>query len=253
MQNFLHKLEFSSRGKPLFLSDKPSLEKFSYQHEFLTIFCYGISKFLLAAVILSFPPNALTAIPSLKFWGTRLKKVTQIYQNIERILDEFESKEIIITPELAVPENGTLDLFVRFPNLPKTNFAINFRSNGDSKVYYNREKEILTYRRRKGGGKYRLWQVDLFQRIGLQEFWLRKNRPDLFGQSSRDKNRAVTKVLVLTGETKLREHPEEMYTTVGDQHVLLIHKRVFVYLMEESQLISFIKAWLAKAESTINS
>lgn len=176
----------------------------------------------------------------------RLQKVSQIYFSMRRLLDAFESRGVLITPQIDVPDNGSLDLFIRFPNPPKVNFAIGLRSNGGSTVYYNEAKENL-YRRNKSGG-LKPWQVDLFQRIGLQEFWLRKNRQVLFGQSSKDKNRVVVKVLVLTGETKLGKHPEHLYTTIGDQKVVVVKKRVSVQIMEESQLIPFIEAWLAQSQ-----
>jgi hypothetical protein len=227
------------------LSNHDALEMLAQRRNYLTALCYSVGVLLVISTTLSVLTVTLGSIPSLGFLGIRLQKTSQILLNMERLLNEFESQGVILTPELAVPENGTLDLFMRFPNPPKVNFAIGFRSNGNSKVSYNSAKETL-YRRRKNGG-LKPWDVDLFRRIGLQEFWLRKNRKDLFGQSSKDKNRSVVKLLVLTGETRLGSHPEEMYVSVGDQRVLFIQKRVSVYLMEENQLIPFIRAWLAQS------
>ena len=229
----------------IYLTNKEALKQLEKQRNELTNVCYGLGLGSIAAGFF----NSLWLGVGITFLAAslaRLQKVSQIYFSMRRLLDAFESRGVLITPQIDVPDNGSLDLFVRFPNPPKVNFAIGLRSNGGSTVYYNEAKENL-YRRNKSGG-LKPWQVDLFQRIGLQEFWLRKNRQVLFGQSSKDKNRVVSKVLVLTGETKLGKHPEHLYTTIGDQKVVVVKKRVSVQIMEESQLIPFIEAWLAQSQ-----
>jgi hypothetical protein len=230
---------------PIYLTNREALRQLEKQRNELTNVCYGLGLGSIAAGFF----NSLWLGVGVTFLAAslaRLQKVSQIYFSMRRLLDAFESRGVLITPQIDVPDNGSLDLFIRFPNPPKVNFAIGLRSNGESTVYYNEAKENL-YRRNKSGG-LKPWQVDLFQRIGLQEFWLRKNRQVLFGQSSKDKNRVVAKVLVLTGETKLGKHPEHLYTTIGDQKVVVIKKRVSVQIMEESQLIPFIEAWLAQSQ-----
>ncbi|NJK52745.1 MAG: hypothetical protein HC936_07820 [Leptolyngbyaceae cyanobacterium SU_3_3] len=229
--------------EPALLNNWQALEKLEQERNQLTTNCY-IAAGLTAGLALTTPVLMAMAFPVFRGMLPRLQKTSQICTNMGLLLKAFESQGVIITPDLKVPDNGALDLFVRFPNSPKANFAIGLRSNGHSSVFYNKEKENL-YRRRQSGG-LKPWQVDLFRRIGLQEFWLRKNRQALFGQSSKDRNRAVVKVLVLTGETKLGKHPEQMYAIIGDQKVLLVQKRVAVYILEERQQIPFVKAWLAQ-------
>lgn len=238
-------LDSPTQDTPTYLTNREALKQIEKQRKELMNTCYGLGFGSIAAGFF----NSLWLGVGAAFLAAslmRLQKASQIYFSMKRLLDAFESRGVLITPQIDVPENGSLDLFVRFPNPPKVNFAIGLRSNGKSTVYYNEAKENL-YRRNKSGG-LKSWQVDLFQRIGLQEFWLRKNRQVLFGQSSKDKNRPVVKVLVLTGETKLGKHPEHLYTQVGDQKVVVVKKRVTVQIMEESQLIPFMEARIAQAQ-----
>jgi hypothetical protein len=237
-------LDSPTQETPIY-TNKEALKQLEKQRDELTNAFYGLG---LGAIVAGFF-NSLWLGVGVTFIGislVRLQKVSQIYFTMKRLLDAFESRGVLITPQMEVPDNGSLDLFVRFPNPPKVNFAIGLRSNGGSTVYYNETKENL-YRRNKSGG-LKPWHVDLFQRIGLQEFWLRKNRKALFGQSSKDKNRAVVKVLVLTGETNLGQHSEHLYTMIGDQKVLVVKKRVTVHIVEANQLIPFMEAWLAQSQ-----
>lgn len=204
-----------------------------------------------ASLWLLFPPaGAVGLMLPLRDILNQLQKAGQIKNNLTLLLEKFEDRGVILTPNLAVPDNGSLDLFVRFPNPPKAVFAIGFRTNGESSIFFNEEKEALFFRRKRGG--YKAWQVDLFRRFALQEFWLRKNRQSLFGQSSRDKNRPAVKLLVLTGKTRLGQHSEHLYAMIGEQRVLNVRNKVSLFIMEEHQLTPFIEAWLAKLNSPNN-
>ncbi|HEY9645076.1 MAG TPA: hypothetical protein V6C88_01835 [Chroococcidiopsis sp.] len=236
--------------EPTLLQNRPAWEHLGQERERLTACCYGAGTALLAGIAVANPLLALSALPPLGLLGKQLQKASQIYLSMGRLLDAFEPQGVIITPQLAVPENGGLDLFIRFPHPPKAVFTIGLRSNGESTLFFNEQKEALFVRRKHGGLKP--WQVDLFRRFALQEFWLRKNRPMLFGQSSRDKNRPAVKLLVLTGKTKLGNHSDHLYTTVGDQTVLSVRNRVSLFIMEEHQLIPFIHAWLAQSNTPNN-
>ncbi|PSB33931.1 hypothetical protein [Stenomitos frigidus] len=235
---------------PVLLHNREAWKQLEQERERLTNGCRGAGISFLAGLTLANPILLLGSLPLLGITGTQLQKTSQIYLNMGRLLDAFERQEIIITPRLEVPDNGSLDLFVRFPNPPKAVFTIGLRSNGESTIFFNEQKEGLCLRRKRGG--FKTWQVDLFRRFALQEFWLRKNRQDLFGQSSRDKNRPAVKLLVLTGKTKLGKHSEHLYAMIGDQKVLSVRNRVSLFIMEEEQLIPFIKAWLAKADNPNN-
>jgi len=236
--------------QPVLLNNRQAWEQLEQERERLTSGCSGAGISFLTGVALVNPILLFGSLPLLGVAGTQLQKTSQIYLNMGRLLDAFESQDVIITPRLSVPENGSLDLFIRFPNPPKAVFTIGLRSNGESTIFFNEQKESLCLRRKRGG--FKAWQVDLFRRFALQEFWLRKNRQDLFGQSSRDKNRPAVKLLVLTGKTKLGKHAEHLYAKIGEQKVLSVRNRVSLFVMEEEQLIPFIQAWLAKADNPNN-
>ncbi|HEY9872681.1 MAG TPA: hypothetical protein V6D12_04565, partial [Candidatus Obscuribacterales bacterium] len=63
--------------------------------------------------------------------------------------------------------------------------------------------------------------------------------------------RPIVKLLVLTGETRLGQHPEHLYVTVGQEKILLLKKRISVYVMEEKQLIPFIEGFLAQKSKQV--
>lgn len=171
-----------------------------------------------------------------------IKKLTQVIPVMRLLLDKFESQSIVIQPRINLPKYGSLDLLLRFTQAPnKATFGIALRSQGDSNIVYNENKEALYIRQHKGKGGLSQWTPNHIDQLGDQEFWLRKNFRKVFGESARDKNRSMVKLLVLTGNTKLGKHSEHLYETVGDQKILLLKKRCSVYVMEEEQLISFLE------------
>jgi len=175
----------------------------------------------------------------------RTQKIQSLLKNGRALAEAFADQQIQITTDLAVPDNGRLDLFVKFPLPPKKAiFTIALRSQGKGTIIYNEQKESLYIR--PGSGGFKPWKPDHIERLALQEFWLRQNRQaELFGTSSRDKNRSAVKLLVATGQTKIGKHSDSLYTEIGDQRVLLLRRRSSIYVLEESQLLPFIKAWLA--------
>ncbi|MBD2402029.1 hypothetical protein [Leptolyngbya sp. FACHB-239] len=179
-----------------------------------------------------------------RFLLTRTQKVNSILRNGKALDEAFRDQEIQIFTDLPVPDHGRLDLFIKFPLPPKkTVFTIALRSQGKGTVFYNEQKEALYIRT--GSSGLKPWKPDHIERLALQEFWLRMNRQaELFGTSSRDRNRSAVKLLVLTGQTRIGQHSDSLYTTVGDQRVLLLRRRSSIYVLEESQLLPFIKAWL---------
>ena len=238
------KAEPSLNPQPVHLKNRQAQQHLEQERNELTRYCYGIGFGSLAAGVL----NSLwlgLGISAFAVTLTRLQKVSQAFLWLGRLLDEFEPQEVEIIPRIDVPEQGQLDLFIRFPLPPKAVFAVAFRSQGKATVFYSEEKEGLYVRYKRGGLKR--WHPDHIERLALQESWLRRNHEELFGQSSRDKRRPCIKLLVMTGETKLNaSQPEHLYVTIGDQRVLLLRKRSSIYVLEEAQLIPFIKAWLAQ-------
>lgn len=179
----------------------------------------------------------------------RTQKINSILRNARALNEAFKEQQIQIFPDLPVPERGRLDMLLKFPIPPrKTLFAVALRSQGKATIFYHEKKQSLHVRQDKGGLK--LWKPDHIEQLALQEVWLRQNRQqELFGTSHRDKRRSVVKLLVLTGQTKLGQHNESLYANIGDQRVLLLQRRSTIYVLEEKQLLLFIKAWLDPARS----
>lgn len=174
----------------------------------------------------------------------RSQKLNSLLRTGKALNETFTDQQVQISTDLPVPDHGRLDLFIKFPVAPKKAiFTVALRSQGNGTVFYNEQKESLYIRT--GGGGFRPWKPDHIERLALQEFWLRMNRrEELFGTSSRDKNRSAVKLLVLTGQTSIGKHSDSLYTEVGDQRVLLLRRRSSIYVLKEKQLIPFIKAWL---------
>jgi hypothetical protein len=233
--------------QPTYLTNQEALKQLEQQRNQLTNACYGIGFGSIAASLTN-PLWLAGGISALAVSLTRLQKTSQIFFNMGRLIEAFESLEVQIIPRLAVPGHGSLDLLLKFPTPPKAVFAIAFRSQGKSKILYKEEKEALYLRRSNGGGLNR-WTPDHIERLALQESWLKRNQMELFGLSAKDKRRPCIKLLVLTGETKIGSNLEHLYVTIGDQRVLLLRRRASIYVMEEHQLIPFIHGWFTQPKN----
>ncbi|MCY7277380.1 MAG: hypothetical protein LH702_27525 [Phormidesmis sp. CAN_BIN44] len=65
----------------------------------------------------------------------RTQKIHSILKNGRALAEAFADQQIQITTDLAVPDNGRLDLFVRFPLPPKKAiFTIALRSQGKGTI-----------------------------------------------------------------------------------------------------------------------
>ena len=174
----------------------------------------------------------------------RTQKINSVLRNADALDEVFKERQIQIFPDLPIPDQGRLDMLIKFPLPPKkTLFAIALRSQGTATITYREDKETFYIRRKKGGSNQ--WKPDHIERLALQEFWLRQNQLELFGPSHRDRNRSIVKLLVITGQTKIGQHADSLYVTIGDQKVLLLRRRSSIYVLQEEQLVSFIKGWLA--------
>lgn len=181
--------------------------------------------------------------PTEKTVEREVQKLNQIIHTMERLLHAFSpNKSIVITPRLEVIGHGTLDLLVRFTEPPnKATFGIALRSQGEAKILYNESKENFYIRR--GSKGFRAWNPNQIDQLGEQEVWLKRYQLKAFGESARDRNRPMIKLLVLTGNTKVGQHSPHLYTSIGNQQFLRVKKRSTVFVMEEDQLIFFLENW----------
>ncbi|NJN85858.1 MAG: hypothetical protein HC881_05505 [Leptolyngbyaceae cyanobacterium SL_7_1] len=234
--------DFSEHPDSPYLNNQQALQSLELEQQILIQCGCEVGAMVITEVGLFHCWALLNSLPPLSGVLQRLRKTYQIYLTLGKLLAEFEHQGVIITPRLPVPEHGSLDLLVRFPLPPKkVNFAIALRTKGHSKVVYHEQKDMLFLRRR---GGLKRWEPDHLQRLPMQEFWLRNHQIELFGQSSKDKNRPLIKLLVLTGTATLGHHPDHLYAHVGNERVLLIRRRSSTYILQEQQLIPFIHAWL---------
>lgn len=206
---------------------------------------YGVAgAAAIGGLAISNPLLAMAGLAGAAVALDNIQKLNQLVRTLTVILDAFEKRiEIEYLTQLEVPDNGVLDLLVKFLTA-RVNFAIALRSQGQATITYKEEKEAL-YRRNKSGG-LKPWTPDHIHRLNEQEFFLRKYQNHLLGSSSRQRCRPIVKLLVLTGETRLGQHPEHLYVTIGQEKVLLLKKRISVYVMEEKQLVPFIEGFLAQ-------
>ena len=229
-------------------SNQAEFERLEEEERWLTAAYTAAGGALAVSVVI---PEPVTKLGSL-LAGTvaagwvlkRIQKINSILRNAKELDKVFADQQIQVFTNIPVPDQGRADLFIKFPLPPKKAlFLASLASSGKATVIFHEEKAALYIRNKK---KWKPWQPDPIERSARQEYWLRHNRQaEMFGTASRDKYRAVVKLLVLTGETKIGQHSEPLYTQVGDQRVLLLQKRSSIYVLEESQLLPFIKAWLA--------
>ncbi len=234
--------------------NQTEFQRLEEENNWLTAANTTVDEAVVASVVIPEPIAKLgsllagTATTSLLL--KRTQKINSILRNAKVLDEAFQERKIQIFVDLPVPDHGRLDLLVKFPLPPKKAvFAIALRSQGKATIFYNEQKESFYIRR--GDAGLKRWTPDHIERLGVQGFWLRMNRQEeLFGTSRNDRNRPIVKLLVITGETKIKKHPDTLYTTVGDQTVLLIQRRSSIYVLREEQLLPFIQAWLALSEQS---
>jgi hypothetical protein len=175
----------------------------------------------------------------------RLEKVARLIKVMNILLEHFESQGVQIFPSLQVPDNQPLDLFVRFPQ--KAHLLISIRSKGDAEIVFKEENETL-YVKRKGKGS-RYWKPCPLVELGNYTNWLNKNR-QLFGISAKEvRNTPLAKVLALWHPTKIDEHNEHLYSTISEIKLLVLRRKGTSFVIQEEDVINFIKAYLAKYEA----
>lgn len=226
---------------PVYVSNREALLQLERERDWLSRICGVVGSGVAMSAVYS-PVISLAGLPPMAILLKWLQKVSQIYLSMGPLLDAFEPQGVEIFPRLQIPEQESLDLFIRFPN--KQFFTIALRSMGKSTIVYNEKTEALYVRYQRGGLKQ--WKPDPLLQLADQEVWLRKNRRDLFGGSSRDVRRPVVKILALAGETRLGNHLEHMYETINEQKFVCVRRKFTTTVLEKEQLVSFIRAWQAQ-------
>lgn len=174
-----------------------------------------------------------------KIGGVTLQRKEESEQRIaDAIRDRFPDAKI--TQQIEI--EGTtryLDLFVELPE--KQFFLISTRAPGKGAFFYNEERELFGLRRgRKTGNSY-YDRPDLITEAKNHELWIRKNRRDLFGGSSRDAKRPALRLLVIAKPTEIRAMAEHLYDTVGNLRIPFIrNSKGSIYILLEEQICEFL-------------
>ena len=175
----------------------------------------------------------------------RIEKIARLEKLTALLLKEFKSKGIQVFPVLKIEDKNPIDLFVRFPG--KTHLFISIRSKGESEIVYNEAKEVLQVRRKKN--RLGTWKPCPLVELADYKSWFDKNR-DKFQMSSREAQKTPTaKVLVLWPPTKASpKHNQHLYTEIGNMNVLVLKRKGSAFVIQESEVIEFVRNWLSKYE-----
>lgn len=174
----------------------------------------------------------------------RVQKLARLEKLTVLLLDEFRSERIQVFPVLKPEDKNPIDLFVRFER--KIHLFISIRSIGDKEIVYNEAREVLQIKRKDKHG-LKVWNPCPLLELADYEKWLSKNR-DLFGMSSREATKTPSaKVLVLWPPTKAAsDHNSHLYSEVGSMKILALRRKGTAFIIQQEEVIEFVKATLAK-------
>ncbi|MBD2168488.1 hypothetical protein H6G04_29340 [Calothrix membranacea FACHB-236] len=176
----------------------------------------------------------------------RIEKLARLLKLTAVLLDEFKSEGIQVFPVIQIEDKNPIDLFIRFER--RSHLFISIRSRGDSEVVYNETREILQVKKKNKSG-LTTWKPCPLVELSDYERWLTKNRA-LFGMSSKEVTKTPTvKVLVLWHPTLAADdHNPHLYSEMGSMRLLALRRKGTAFVIQQEEVIQFVKAWLAKYE-----
>ena len=196
-----------------------------------------------------FPPGFLLfamAYPPL----VRVEKIVRLEKVTTLLLENFTDQGVQVFPVQGTEEaqgikfKNPIDLFIRFPK--KTHLFLSIRSKGDSEVVYNESKEVLQVKKKRGG--LSTWNPCPLVELADYKVWLDKNRA-LFGLNSREAQKTSTaRVLALWHPTRAEAHKPHLYSEVGDVKLLALRRKGTAFVIQEEEILTFVRAWLARFE-----
>jgi hypothetical protein len=205
---------------------------------------YGIAGTVATGgVVFTNPLVAGGGIVALNVLLKRIEKTNRIIRVGTQILDTFENQGLEMYACLEIPGHNPLDLFLRFPSAM---LLISIRSMGNASIVFKEDNETL-YVKRKGKGS-KQWLPDPLIELSEYQSWLKINR-QRFGMSSKESRKPLVKVLVMSGESKINEHREQLYSSPFGENLLTLSRKGTALVILEDQLIDFVKAHLARYES----
>lgn len=225
--------------------NQTKLKQLEHERDRLQKLSYVIG-FAGIAALAVFSPSAIVTLPPLGAVLGDLQTTSQRFFLMTELINAFENEGIEIEIGLKPEGLREIDFFLRFPS-DKEYILIQVRSLGDAKVVFNEEREALQFRKKGGGLKN--WKPDPLGELIEQERWLRRQRSDLLGNSSRDRRRPIAKLLILATVTTLGDHPEPLYATMDSGKYLTLRKMGTSSIVTQNQVIDFIQAYLSSRRS----
>ena len=189
--------------------------------------------------------SALVSLPFLSSLAGKLQTTSQRFLLMTELIEAFEDEGIAIEVGLKSEGLKEIDFFLRFPD--KEFILIQIQALSGSKVVYNEKLEALQYRQRKGNLK--TWKPDPLLELVAQEQWIRKQRSDLLGVSSRDRKSPMAKLLVLWSNTELGNLSEGLYDRLNESKYTTIRRRSTFNIVPRNQVVDFVKDYLASRRS----
>ena len=180
----------------------------------------------------------------------RVDKIARLERVTSLLLENFEDQGVQIFPVQGLEEakgvkiHNPIDLFIRFPR--KTHIFLSIRSKGDTEIVYNESKEVLQVKKKRGG--LSMWEPCPLVELADYKVWLDKSRA-VFGLNSREAQKTPTaRVLVLWSPTKAEDHKPHLYSEVGDTKILALRRKGTAFVIQEEEILNFIRAWLTRFE-----
>ena len=160
---------------------------------------------------------------------------------MEMLLEEFKDEGITITPRVKTPE-GMIDLLIKTDDARY--FGLMLRSNGDSRVFWSKDRQLF-YTRRTGKtkGKSKWSGIELLgARLNSMMLSLKAEKNSLLGSSKSDFKKGFVKVIVLTGQTRLDPaNDPTLKVNFGRATALKLTEMSTYYVVDHTDLGNFLK------------
>ena len=182
-------------------------------------------------------PSATGMIPPIKL----SQPIERMIFIMEMLLEEFKDQGITITPRVKTPE-GMIDLLIRTDDARY--FGLMLRSNGDSRVFWNKDRQLF-YTRRTGKtkGKSKWSGIELLgARLNSMMLSLKAEKNSLLGNSKSDFKKGFVKVIVLTGKTRIDPaNDPTLKVNFGRATALKLTEMSTYYVVDHTDLGNFLK------------
>jgi hypothetical protein len=235
-------LSLYTGNKDEYLQNGEALERLKEEQAILLKTC-GISLALSLVGLVISPPVLLglsvllSANVSLEYFT----RVARLYETMKVLLEHFGDEGIKITPRVKT-EEGIIDLFVKLPD--KRAFALMLRSNGDSQVKWREDRQdFFVSQSKKGKKAIRKWSevVGEGQKADRVIMTLKRQKNQILGTSTNERNKPVVKAIVLTGKTRIDANNDPaLFVDFGRARVLRVHAGVVTYVLSNDDLINFL-------------